>query len=178
MIEDHAQLRAVMAALKTLGVRVAMDDYGAGYASLAALRNFPFDKIKIDREFVETLGSDPQSTAIVRSTLMLGRALGIPVLAEGVTTEAGRRILEAEGCREGQGFLFGRPVPAAELAGRAATGADRPGSVAAPLSERGSIAAPGRGPDASVRPTAAPDSAEFTSAPSGSGRGGAARNSA
>ncbi|SDW40028.1 diguanylate cyclase (GGDEF) domain-containing protein [Albimonas donghaensis] len=184
MIEDHAQLRAVMAALKTLGVRVAMDDYGAGYASLAALRNFPFDKIKIDREFIETLGSDPQSTAIVRSTLMLGRALGIPVLAEGVTTEAGRRILEAEGCREGQGFLFGRPVPAAELAGRAAIDADRPGPVsgpiAAPVAERGSIAAPGTdpGPDAAARPAAAPDSAELTSAPSGSGRGGAARNSA
>ncbi|MEC9432729.1 MAG: EAL domain-containing protein [Pseudomonadota bacterium] len=126
MIEDHAQLRAVMVALKGLGVRVAMDDYGAGYASLAALRNFPFDKIKIDREFVETLGEDPQSTAIVRSTLMLGRALNIPVLAEGVTTEAGRRILEEEGCQEGQGFLFGRPVPAADLPGRRAGGTGPP----------------------------------------------------
>ena len=141
MIEDHAQLRAVMVALKGLGVRVAMDDYGAGYASLAALRNFPFDKIKIDREFVETLGEDPQSTAIVRSTLMLGRALNIPVLAEGVTTEAGRRILEEEGCQEGQGFLFGRPVPAADLPGRRAGGAgppraamDRPGDGGFPKS--------------------------------------------
>ncbi|MDF2231964.1 EAL domain-containing protein [Albimonas sp. CAU 1670] len=112
MIADHAQLRAVMGQLKALGVRVAMDDYGAGYASLAALRSFPFDKIKIDRGFVESLGRDPQSLAIVRSTLLLGRALAIPVLAEGVSTEEGLRFLREEGCAEGQGFLFGRPMEA------------------------------------------------------------------
>ncbi|SFI29381.1 putative bifunctional diguanylate cyclase/phosphodiesterase [Albimonas pacifica] len=112
MIADHEQLRAVMIELKAIGVRVAMDDYGAGYASLAALRSFPFDKIKIDRGFVESLGRDPQSLAIVRSTLLLGRALSIPVLAEGISSEDGLRFLREEGCTEGQGFLFGRPIEA------------------------------------------------------------------
>ena len=115
MIADHEQLRSIMRALKALGVRVAMDDYGAGYASLAALRSFPFDKIKIDRGFIESLGHDPQSIAIVRSTLLLGKALSIPVLAEGVCSEEGLRILREEGCAEGQGFLFGRPMEGAEI---------------------------------------------------------------
>ena len=115
MIADHEQLRAVMIELKALGVRVAMDDYGAGYASLAALRSFPFDKIKIDRGFIESLGRDPQSLAIVRSTLLLGRALSIPVLAEGIASEDGLRFLREEGCTEGQGFLFGRPVEASAV---------------------------------------------------------------
>ena len=148
MIADHEQLRAVMIELKTLGVRVAMDDYGAGYASLAALRSFPFDKIKIDRGFVESLGRDPQSLAIVRSTLLLGRALSIPVLAEGISSEDGLRFLREEGCTEGQGFLFGRPIDAEAV---------RRGMGMAPSATSGStLPAPGVTPD---EPEAAPTAA-------------------
>lgn len=137
MIADHEQLRAVMIELKALGVRVAMDDYGAGYASLAALRSFPFDKIKIDRGFVESLGRDPQSLAIVRSTLLLGRALSIPVLAEGISSEDGLRFLREEGCTEGQGFLFGRPIDADAV--RRRMGMEARPAPSAPLPAPGAI---------------------------------------
>ncbi len=117
MISDQAHALAVMGRLKTLGVRVAMDDYGTGFASLSMLRTFPFDKIKIDREFVFDLGRDPQATAIVQSTLILCKALGIPVLAEGVEEAEQARWLVSEGCLEAQGYFFGRPVPSRELPG-------------------------------------------------------------
>ena len=85
-------------------------DFGTGYSSLSTLQSFPFDKIKIDREFVRSLTSNQQATAIVKSTLLLGSSLNIPVLAEGVETEDQLSFLEAEGCQSVQGFLFGRPL--------------------------------------------------------------------
>ncbi|MDF2231196.1 EAL domain-containing protein [Albimonas sp. CAU 1670] len=110
LIDDHARAGRVIASLKRAGVRIAMDDYGTGYASLATLKAFPFDKIKIDRSFVHNLPEDRQAAAIVRSTLILGEALGIPVLAEGVETEAQLAFLRQEGCAASQGWLFGRPA--------------------------------------------------------------------
>ncbi len=115
LIADQEQTLAVMHALRRIGVRIAMDDYGTGYASLAVLKTFPFDKIKIDRAFVNCIADDPQAAAIVRSTLILGKALGIPVLAEGVETEEGAAFLQREGCDEVQGFHFGRPMPIGEV---------------------------------------------------------------
>lgn len=106
--QDHA-LKIVLA-LKALGVSVAMDDFGTGYSSLSTLQNFPFDKIKIDREFVRSLTDNAQSVAIVKSTILLGSSLNIPVLAEGVETEDQLSFLEIEGCQSVQGFLFGRPL--------------------------------------------------------------------
>ena len=97
--------------LKALGVRIAMDDFGTGYSSLSTLHSFPFDRIKIDKSFVDGVGKLERSTVIVRSVLGIGRGLGIPVVAEGVETPAQREILRAEGCAELQGYLIGRPAP-------------------------------------------------------------------
>jgi predicted signal transduction protein with EAL and GGDEF domain len=92
-----------------------MDDFGTGYSSLSYLRSFPFDKIKIDQSFVRDLGANPDAQAIVRSIISLGKGLGVIITAEGVETEAELSCLRAEGCHEGQGFLFSRARPHAEI---------------------------------------------------------------
>jgi EAL domain-containing protein (putative c-di-GMP-specific phosphodiesterase class I) len=94
-----------------------MDDFGTGYSSLSYLRSFPFDKIKIDQSFVRDLAANRDAQAIVRSIISLGIGLGVTITAEGVETEAELGCLRAEGCHEGQGFLFSRPRPNAEIAG-------------------------------------------------------------
>ena len=116
LVADHERLLEVMQGLKRLGVRVAMDDYGAGLASMQALRSFPFDRLKIDRAFVDGMLSDPQALAMVEATLLQARALGIPVLAEGVSEETHLATLRRFGCGEAQGYLFGRPMQAADAA--------------------------------------------------------------
>ncbi|CAH0151341.1 bifunctional diguanylate cyclase/phosphodiesterase [Roseomonas sp. CECT 9278] len=102
-------------ALRDAGVRIAMDDFGTGHSSLTQLRVFPFDRIKIDRSFVKDLPLRGDAPAIVRAVTGLGRSLGIAVIAEGVETEAQLRELLAEGCEAAQGYLFGRPVPIAQV---------------------------------------------------------------
>ena len=97
-------------ALRNLGVTLAMDDFGTGYSSLSYLRRFPFDMIKIDKAFINDLGTNFEAEAIVRAMLDLGRALGLNMLAEGVETEEQRIFLEREGCDEVQGFLFSHPL--------------------------------------------------------------------
>lgn len=110
IIDDQANALAVMHELKGMGIRIAMDDFGTGYSSLATLQAFPFDKIKIDRAFIDHVHAKPQRAAIVRSTLLLGSALRIPVLAEGVEKIEELDFLLAENCSEVQGFYFGKPM--------------------------------------------------------------------
>ena len=105
----------VIRKLKELGVKIAMDDYGTGYSTLATLHNFPFDKIKIDREFIKDIDTNAHSSAILKSTMILGNSLKIPVLAEGVETEEHLDALNKEGCQLVQGFLFGKPMANAVL---------------------------------------------------------------
>ncbi|NJC33931.1 EAL domain-containing protein (putative c-di-GMP-specific phosphodiesterase class I) [Sphingomonas jejuensis] len=88
-----------------------MDDFGTGYSSLSNLQSFPFDKIKIDRSFVASMETDDAARSIVRAIVGIGRSLGLPVVAEGVETEAQHRMVAEEGCPEAQGYLFGRPGP-------------------------------------------------------------------
>ena len=97
--------------LKKIGVRIAMDDFGTGYSSLGYLQSFPFDKIKVDRSFVATLQSAPQSATIVRSVIDIASSLGMMTTAEGLETEAQCMQLTELGCDEAQGYLFGRPLP-------------------------------------------------------------------
>lgn len=113
MIEDVGRAVAILRQIKELGVRVAMDDFGTGYSSLAYLQSFPFDKIKIDQAFVAQIDKNPQSAAIIHAIIGLGRSLHLPVIAEGVETEAQRAFLIEEGCAEIQGYLIGRPQPIA-----------------------------------------------------------------
>ncbi|MBN9669255.1 putative bifunctional diguanylate cyclase/phosphodiesterase [Roseibium aggregatum] len=115
IVADTAHALQVIRQLKHLGVRIAMDDFGTGYSSLATLQAFPFDKIKIDREFIKDLGGSKQSEAIVKATIILGASLDIPVLAEGVETESHLAFLAEQGCCEVQGFLFGRPMPVRDV---------------------------------------------------------------
>ncbi|WP_159982818.1 MULTISPECIES: EAL domain-containing protein [unclassified Novosphingobium] len=116
----HDKLRALhcLRLIKAMGVSVAIDDFGTGYSSLDTLQSFPFDKIKIDKSFLLKSEGSAQARAIIRAVLALGRSLDIPVLAEGIETEGQLRVLEAEGCDEGQGYYFGHPSPAPSLAER------------------------------------------------------------
>ena len=102
---------SVLRRLKSLGVRIAMDDFGTGYSSLSYLQAFPFDKIKIDSSFISNLERSPQSVAIIRAVIGLGRGLDIPVVAEGVETQDQLDFLTHEACSEVQGYLIGRPLP-------------------------------------------------------------------
>ncbi|MDF0518511.1 EAL domain-containing protein [Bradyrhizobium yuanmingense] len=109
LIGDFTRALNLLRRLKALGIRIAMDDFGTGYSSLSYLQSFPFDKIKIDRSFISNLEATPQSAEIVRAVLSLAHALKIPVIAEGVETEAQRAFLAREACEEIQGYLVGRP---------------------------------------------------------------------
>ena len=103
-------------ALKTLsrsGLRIALDDFGTGYASLSHLQQFPIDVIKIDRSFVRKMTTNASDAAIVRAVLTLGNSLGLDVVAEGVESAMEEAQLRADGCQFGQGYLYGKPVPAA-----------------------------------------------------------------
>jgi len=111
LMRDFAHAISVLRRLKALGVHIAMDDFGTGYSSLSYLQSFPFDKIKIDRSFVASLQYSPQSAAIVRAVIGLGRGLDLPVVAEGVETQEQLDFLTQESCSEIQGFLIGRPRP-------------------------------------------------------------------
>jgi EAL domain-containing protein (putative c-di-GMP-specific phosphodiesterase class I) len=114
LLDRSDQVLATLHALRALGVRISMDDFGTGYSSLSYLRSFPFDKIKIDRSFVQDLDSNRDGQAIMRSIISLGMGLGVTITAEGVETEA-ELSCRAEGCHEGQGFLFSRARPNAEI---------------------------------------------------------------
>jgi diguanylate cyclase (GGDEF)-like protein/PAS domain S-box-containing protein len=121
LIEDFSRAVSILRKLKSLGVQIAMDDFGSGYSSLSYLHAFPFDKIKIDRTFIGDLEHSHHSMAIVRAIITLGHSLNVPILAEGVETEAQRAFLLQEGCDELQGYLTGRPHPIeayARLVGR------------------------------------------------------------
>ena len=115
LIHDDGAALAMLGAIKALGVRITMDDFGTGYSSLAQLQRFPFDKIKIDRSFVRQLDARPNTRGIVRAIIQLGQSLAVPICAEGVETPAQLHQLRDEGCAEAQGFLFARPVTAAEV---------------------------------------------------------------
>jgi diguanylate cyclase (GGDEF)-like protein/PAS domain S-box-containing protein len=117
LLEKSSQVLATLHALRALGVRISMDDFGTGYSSLSYLRSFPFDKIKIDQSFVRGLAANREAQAIVRSIASLGVGLGVTITAEGIETEAELSCLRTEGCHEGQGFLFSRARPNAEIVG-------------------------------------------------------------
>ena len=117
LLENHDLALATVESLKNHGIRISLDDFGTGYASLTQLRSLPFDRIKIDRSFVATIMEDPQSHAIVSAIANLGKNLHLPVTAEGVETASVHGKLQQLGCSDAQGWLFGKPVPAADARG-------------------------------------------------------------
>jgi diguanylate cyclase (GGDEF)-like protein len=114
-ISDPQEALRVLQQLKALGIHISIDDFGTGYSSLAYLCRFPFDKIKIDRSFVQRLGAGPEPLAIVKAVTNLAASLGLATTAEGVETEEQRRLLAQVECAEIQGFLVSRPIAADQL---------------------------------------------------------------
>jgi EAL domain-containing protein (putative c-di-GMP-specific phosphodiesterase class I) len=111
LVNDFERAIGTLRRLKSLGVSVAMDDFGTGYSSLRYLQAFPFDKIKVDKSFIDQLDENLQSQAIIRAVVGLAHGLALPVLAEGVETTGQLEFLRREGCDEVQGYLIGRPLP-------------------------------------------------------------------
>nr|MCU0948864.1 EAL domain-containing protein [Porphyrobacter sp.] len=122
-IADVDQTLATLHSLRNLGVKIALDDFGTGYSSLSYLRSFPFDKVKIDKSFVEDLGTSDNGHAVIRAITTLAAALGMETLAEGVEDVAQFEVLKREGCQNIQGYLFSRPVAADAVAGLLRDGA-------------------------------------------------------
>ncbi len=116
LVVDGSGVPERIAALKELGLQIAIDDFGIGYSSLAYLQHFPIDILKVDKSFVDELGSDDGGGGVLaRAVISLARSLGLDVVAEGVEHPAQRAELVTLGCRLGQGFLFSTPVAAEQL---------------------------------------------------------------
>ena len=128
VIEDPESARELLSLLRQANIRIALDDFGIGSSSIYHLKRLDFDKLKIDRSYVHTLGADSKNDAIVRAILKLGHELGITVTAEGIETSEQRRILIAQDCDEGQGYLFGRPMSATDAESFCAAHAGAPAS--------------------------------------------------
>jgi EAL domain-containing protein (putative c-di-GMP-specific phosphodiesterase class I) len=129
----------VLRRLRQLGIQLALDDFGTGYSSLATLARVPVQELKIDRSFVAAMDA-PTEAAVVRSTIELGRSLGLVVVAEGVERERQRTRLWESGCPWGQGHLFARPMPLPKLLALLDAGpGGKPGRLAEPLHEAGSV---------------------------------------
>ncbi len=112
VMEHSERAMSVLKELDELGILLSTDDFGTGYSSLSYLQRFPFDRLKIDRSFIDKMDQDEKSGAIVKTILMLGENLGIEVVAEGIENEKQLEHLKRLGCRLGQGYLFSRPVTA------------------------------------------------------------------
>jgi diguanylate cyclase (GGDEF)-like protein/PAS domain S-box-containing protein len=115
LVENVQDVIDKMKELKSHGLRFSLDDFGTGYSSLAYLNKLPLDQVKIDRSFVRDILTEESSAAIAQTIISLSRAMGLPVIAEGVETEEQREYLTRMGCHAFQGFLFGRPLPLEEF---------------------------------------------------------------
>ena len=118
LVENVQDVSDKMKELKSHGLRFSLDDFGTGYSSLAYLKKLPLDQVKIDRSFVRDILTEESSAAIAQTIISLSRAMGLPVIAEGVETEEQRDCLARMGCHAFQGFLFGRPLPLEEFEGQ------------------------------------------------------------
>ncbi|MBD8491805.1 GGDEF domain-containing phosphodiesterase [Pseudomonas syringae] len=115
LMEDISTAAQHLLSLRRSGALIAIDDFGTGYSSLSYLKSLPLDKIKIDKSFVQDLIDDDDDATIVRAIIQLGKSLGMQVIAEGVETTEQEAYIISEGCHEGQGYLYSKPLPAREL---------------------------------------------------------------
>ncbi|WAJ38828.1 EAL domain-containing protein [Pseudomonas sp. GOM7] len=115
LMEDISTAAQHLLSLRRSGAMIAIDDFGTGYSSLSYLKSLPLDKIKIDKSFVQDLLEDEDDATIVRAIIQLGKSLGMQVIAEGVETAEQEAYIIAQGCHEGQGYLYSKPLPAREL---------------------------------------------------------------
>jgi EAL domain-containing protein (putative c-di-GMP-specific phosphodiesterase class I) len=124
VMRDVERSSAVLRDLCALGITVALDDFGTGHSSLAKLTELPLHRLKIDRSFIRDVGFHQTGEAIINATVVLARSLGLVTIAEGVETAEQADFLRGAGCDIAQGYLFGRPVPAAEFAAQFSVGVD------------------------------------------------------
>ncbi|MEH3141148.1 MAG: bifunctional diguanylate cyclase/phosphodiesterase [Mycobacterium kyogaense] len=122
VLSDMTTVTAVLGRLRARGIRVAIDDFGSGYSSLSYLRDLPIDEVKLDRHFVAPVTTDARAAAVVRAVIDLTHDLGITVVAEGIEDEQTAQWLRHHACDIGQGYLFGRPVGAADIVAKATSG--------------------------------------------------------
>ena len=115
LLQNTERTLSTLRELREVGVHISMDDFGTGYSSLSSLRNYPFDKIKIDKSFIQGLGTDEASMSIVRAIIALAASLGMATTAEGVETRGQFNSLKALGVTEVQGFYVSRPQPVGEI---------------------------------------------------------------
>ena len=115
LMEDISTAAQHLLSLRRSGALIAIDDFGTGYSSLSYLKSLPLDKIKIDKSFVQDLLEDEDDATIVRAIIQLGKSLGMQVIAEGVETAEQEAYIIAQGCHEGQGYLYSKPLPARDL---------------------------------------------------------------
>ena len=121
VMDDPDAALALLERLRALGIRLAIDDFGTGYSSLARLKRLPVHKLKIDRSFIGGLPHDQDDVAITRAVIALGHSLGLKVLAEGIEQIEQVELLHTLGCDHAQGYYFGHPQPAEQLATRLPT---------------------------------------------------------
>ena len=125
LMQDVASTTRTLQELSRCGFNIALDDFGTGYSSLSYLSKFPFTSLKIDRAFVRDIPADPDHVAIARAIVAMGQGLRLRLIAEGVETEEQRAFLSGLGCSLMQGYLFGKPLPAAEATAWLAGSAQR-----------------------------------------------------
>jgi len=111
LIDDSSKFIETLHSLKKIGVKLAIDDFGTGYSSLAYLKDFPIDRLKIDKVFVSSIEEDPKNKAILKAIVVLGQSLGIEVIAEGVETQYQYDYLRSIGCDQLQGYYYSKPLP-------------------------------------------------------------------
>ena len=136
LFADIDLARTIVQSLKNQGIALALDDFGSGFSSLSHLSALPFDKIKIDRSFVASIGKDRQSAAIVRAVTTMAQALDVPVVAEGIEDAAAHETLLQMGCASGQGWYFGKPIAGRGCPAHAAPAPRRAARATSPRAER------------------------------------------
>jgi EAL domain-containing protein (putative c-di-GMP-specific phosphodiesterase class I) len=114
-VRQPERARRVVFALKEMGISISLDDFGSGYSSIGYLRQFQFDRLKIDRSLVTALDHEANAPGVILATVALANAFNIPVTAEGIEREEQASILRLSGCDEFQGYLFGKPMAASEI---------------------------------------------------------------
>ena len=126
VMKDLAHAAELFAAMRRIGLRIAMDDFGTGHSSLAQLKRFPLDSVKIDSSFVQDIPHDANDGVIVKAIIAMGHALKLKVIAEGVENAGQLAFLQAHGCDEIQGFYFSKPMSAEQLDSFTRAYKDRP----------------------------------------------------
>jgi EAL domain-containing protein (putative c-di-GMP-specific phosphodiesterase class I) len=116
VMQSPERVTKLLAAIKKMGVRIAIDDFGVGYSSLAHIKRFPIDTLKVDRSFIRDLAGNAEDRAITEAIIAMGKTLSLTVVAEGVETQEQQTFLLSHGCDAMQGYYFSRPVPQEQFA--------------------------------------------------------------